>query len=116
MSRGKIWCRQAARCLAGNFAQVGGKMVRLVVSLCSFFLLASCSNTFDTNKWYGLYYQDVTKNYKAALSRPFDNPAQCKAAMRDYLKTAPRFASFACARGCTRGEDGYISLCLEVAR
>lgn len=78
-------------------------------------LLSGCTRA-DNGTWYGYYYENVMVNQAPAVSRPFGSAPACLASMRNYTRNASRWAGFACARGCSQLQTGFVTDCEAVAR
>ncbi len=93
----------------------GASARRRLVAVAIAGLLCGCSSSSDQD-WYGYYYDNVMINGAPATSRPFESAPACLAAMRNYTRNASRWAGFACARGCTRQTNGFLTDCTAIVR
>ena len=89
--------------------------VRKYMALAMLAGLAACSWS-DDQTWHGYYYENTLVKTPAEMSVAYASADQCLAGMKTYMNTAPRYAGFACARGCPAEIDGYLADCQQVVR
>ncbi len=81
--------------------------------------MAGCSPVtgfWQSNTWYGYYYENVMVSTAPAMSKPFASAGQCLTAMQAYTRKSATWTGFACARGCTVQKDGIVTDCAQVVR
>jgi len=69
---------------------------------------------WQSDAWYGYYYDNVMVSTAPAISRPFASAQQCLAAMRAYTRTSANWTGFACGLRCSPAKDGAVPDCGEV--